>query len=171
MLPFCNIKNHKKMNTTQQNQKLAILLCDSHSHGTIEQMLKESWTDRNVPVLTNWEALAPYTHCLVVAVMSAMSPDDRQSLLANTRTLCATGCSVGMVLVEPFAFEVADAKVVSDFRKQLETCGLAFLDARSMESSAIGSETKGLNDFLNTVYADVVTATRYAVADNWGEKM
>lgn len=155
------------MNTTQQKQNLAILLCDSHSHGKIEQMLKESWTDSNVPVLTNWESFAPYTHCLVVAVMSAMSPDDRQSLLANTQSLCATGCSVGMVLVEPFTFEVADSKVVSDFRKQLEACGLAFLEVRSMESSATGGEPKGLNDFLNTVYADVVSATQKAVAENW----
>lgn len=160
------------MSKTQQNPNLAILLCDSHSHGKIEKMLNESWTDRNVPVLTNWEFLATYTHCLVVAVMSAMSPDDRQSLLANTRTLCATGGSVGMVLVEPFAFEVADAKVVSDFRKQLEACGLVFLEIRSMETSAnADSEPKDFNDFFNTVYADVVTATQKVVVENWGKAL
>ena len=158
------------MNTTQQKQKLVVVLCDNHSHGQLEKILKDTWEGRNVPVLTNWEALAPCTHCLVVAVMSAMEEATLQSISHNIPMLLPKGCKVGMVLVEPFAFEEAGAKMQVRLLESLGGCKMDFVETRSMDDYAkAGGQLKGLREFFAAVYADILGATEKAVAENWGE--
>jgi len=158
------------MNTTQQKQNLAVVLCDNHSHGQLEKILKDIWEGRNVPISTNWEALAPCTHCLVVAVMSAMEEATLQSISHNIPMLLSKGCKVGMVLVEPFAFEEAGAKMQARLLESLGGCKMDFVATRSMEAfSNASDEPKGLREFFAAVYADILGATEKAVAENWGE--
>ena len=157
------------MNTTQQKQKLVVVLCDNHSHGQLEKILKDTWEGRNVPVLTNWEALAPCTHCLVVAVMSAMEEATLQSISHNIPMLLSKGCKVGMVLVEPFAFEEAGAKMQVRLLESLGGCTMDFVETRSMEAfSNASDEPKGFSEFFDAVYSDIVATTQKAVAENWG---
>ena len=61
------------MNQTQQKQSFAIVLCDDHSHGQLEKILKEKCAAQNVPVHTGWNAVLPadnaqpaVTHCVAV---------------------------------------------------------------------------------------------------------
>lgn len=160
------------MITTQQKQNLAVVLCDNHSHGQLEKILKDTWEGRNVPVFTNWDTLAPCTHCLVVAVMSAMEEATLQSISRNIPMLLSKGCKVGMVLVEPFAFEEAGAKMQARLLESLGGCKMDFVETRSMEALSNSSdEPKGLREFFADVYAEILGATEKAVAENWGDAL
>ena len=165
------------MNTTQQMQNIAVVLCDDHSHGELEKILKEKWSPKEVPVHTGWENVLPadgaqpaVTHCLVVAVMSALRDETLQNAVEGIKALLAKGCKAGMVLVEPFAFEETGVKMQVRLLESLGGCKMDFVETRSMEAfSNASDEPKTFSEFFDAVYADILGATEKAVAENWGE--
>ena len=156
-------------------QNIAIVLCDDHSHGQLEKILKEKCTAPNVPVHTGWESVLSsddeqpaVTHCLVVAVMSALRDETLEHAVEGIKALLAKGCKAGMVLVEPFDFETAGKTMENTLLEQLKGSALDFVEIRGMDDYArSGDLPKGFTEFFDSVYSDIVATTQKAVADNW----
>ena len=47
------------MNTTQQKQKLVVVLCDNHSHGQLDNLMKDTWEAATSPYLPTGTPLRP----------------------------------------------------------------------------------------------------------------
>lgn len=164
------------MTETQQKQNFAVVLCDDHSHGQLEKILKEKCAAQNVAVHTGWNAVLPadnaqpaVTHCVAVVVMSALRATTMDSAVKGLKALLAKGCKAGMVLVEPFGFEEAGKELETRLLEQLEGSALDFVETRSMDDYAkAGGQPKGFSEFFDAVYADNAAATQKNVADNWG---
>ena len=164
------------MTETQQKQNIAVVLCDNHSNGELEKILTERWTPKNVPVHIGWEAVLPadgaqpaVTHCLVVAVMSALHDETLQHAVEGIKAMLAKGCKAGLLVVEPFDFETAGKTMENTLLEQLKDSALDFVETRSMDDYAkAGGQPKGFAEFFDAVYADIAATTQKAVADNWG---
>ncbi|MBO7540408.1 MAG: hypothetical protein J6T33_01965 [Bacteroidales bacterium] len=164
------------MTEIQQKQNIAIVLCDDHSHGQLEKILTEKWFPKNVPVHTGWEAVLPaggtqpaVTHCLVVAVMSALLDETLQHAVEGVKALLAKGCKAGMVLVEPFGFEEAGKELATRLLEQLEDSALDFVETRSMDDYAkAGGQPKGFMEFFDAVYFDIAETSARVVEKEWG---
>ncbi len=165
------------MTETQQKQSFAIVLCDDHSHGQLEKILTEKWSPKVVPVQTAWENVLPadgaqpaVTHCLVVAVMSALRDETLQNAVEGIKALLAKGCKAGMVLVEPFGFEEAGKELETRLLEQLEGSALDFVETRSMDDYAkAGGQPKAFSEFFDAVYSDIAEASATVVEKEWGE--
>jgi hypothetical protein len=163
------------MTETQQKQNIAVVLCDNHSNGELEKILTERWTPKNVPVHIGWEAVLPadaaqpaVTHCLVVAVMSALRDETLQHAVKGLKALLAKGCKAGMVLVEPFGFEEAGKELETRLLEQLEDSALDFVEIRGMDDYArSGDLPKGFTEFFDAVYADIAEASVAVVEKEW----
>lgn len=165
------------MNQTQQKQSFAIALCDDHSHGQLEKILKEKCAAPNVAVHTGWNAVLPaddaqpaVTHCLVVAVMSALLDATLQNAVEGIKALLAKGCKAGLLVVEPFDFETAGKTMENTLLEQLKGSALDFVETRSMDDYAkAGGQPKGFSEFFDAVYSDIAEATAAVVGKEWGE--
>lgn len=164
------------MTETQQKQNFAVVLCDDHSHGQLEKMLKEKCAAQNVAVHTGWNAVLPadnaqpaVTHCVAVVVMSALLATTMDSAVKGLKALLAKGCKAGMVLVEPFGFEDAGKELETRLLEQLEDSPLDFVETRSMDDYAkAGGQPKAFSEFFDAVYADIAAASATVVEKEWG---
>ena len=164
------------MTETQQKQSLAIVLCDDHSHGQLEKILKEKCAAPNVAVHTGWNAVLPaddaqptVTHCVAVVVMSALRATTMDSAVKGLKALLAKGCKAGLLVVEPFDFETAGKTMENTLLEQLKGSALDFVETRSMDDyTKAGGQPKGFSEFFDAVYADIAATTEKNVADNWG---
>ncbi len=163
------------MDQTQQKQSLAIVLCDDHSHGQLEKILKERCAAKTVAVHNCWQAVLPdgdvqpaVTHCVAVMVMSALRAETMAQAVRGIKTLLAHGCKAGMVLVEPFDFEEAGKALETRLLEQLKGSTLDFVDTRKMDDYAkAGGQSQAFAEFFDAVYSDIAATTQKAVADNW----
>lgn len=163
------------MNQTQQIQNIAVVLCDNHSNGELEKILTERWTPKNVPVHIGWEAVLPadvaqpaVTHCLVVAVMSALLDETLQHAVEGLRALLAKGCKAGLLVVEPFDFETAGKTMENTLLAQLKGSALDFVEIRGMDDYArSGDQPKGFTEFFDAVYADIAETSAAVVEKEW----
>ena len=164
------------MTETQQKQSFAIVLCDNHSNGQLEKILKEKCAAPNVAVHTGWNAVLPaddaqpaVTHCVAVVVMSALRDETLQHAVEGIKALLAKGCKAGLLVVEPFGFEEAGKELETRLLEQLEGSALDFVETRSMDDYAkAGGQPKAFSEFFDAVYADIAATTQKNVADNWG---
>ena len=164
------------MTETQQIHNIAIVLCDDHSHGQLEKILKEKCAAQNVAVHTGWNAVLPadnaqpaVTHCLVVAVMSALRDETLQNAVEGIKALLAKGCKVGLLVVEPFDFETAGKTMEDSLLEQLKGSALDFVETRSMDDYAKdGGQPKGFSEFFDAVYTDIAEASATVVEKEWG---
>ena len=164
------------MTETQQIQNIAVVLCDNHSHGQLEKILKEKCVAPNVAVHTGWNAVLPadgaqpaVTHCVAVVVMSALLDATLQNAVKGLKALLAKGCKAGLLVVEPFDFETAGKTMEDSLLEQLKGSALDFVETRSMDDYAkAGGQPKCFSEFFDAVYADIAATTQKAVADNWG---
>ncbi len=165
------------MNQTQQKQSFAVVLCDNHSNGELEKKLTEKWSPENVAVHTGWNAVLPaddaqpaVTHCLVVAVMSALRDETLKNAVEGIKALLAKGCKVGLLVVEPFDFETAGKTLENTLLEQLEGSALDFVEIRGMDDYArSGDLPKGFTEFFDAVYTDIAEASAAVVEKEWGE--
>ena len=163
------------MTETQQKQNLAVVLCDDHSHGQLEKILKEKCAAPNVAVHTGWNAVLPadvaqpaVTHCLVVAVMSALLDETLQHAVEGLRALLAKGCKAGLLVVEPFDFETAGKTMENTLLEQLKGSALDFVETRSMDDYAkAGDQPKGFTEFFDAVYSDIAETSAAVVEKEW----
>ena len=163
------------MTGTQLKHNIAVVLCDNHSNGELEKILTEKWSPENVPVHTGWESVLPadgaqpaVTHCLVVAVMSALRDETLQHAVEGVKALLAKGCKAGMVLVEPFGFEEAGKELETRLLEQLKGSALDFVETRSMDDyTKAGGQPKGFSEFFDAVYSDIAEATAAVVEKEW----
>ena len=163
------------MTETQQKQNIAIVLCDDHSHGELEKILKEKCATPNVAVHTGWNAVLPadgaqaaVTHCVAVVVMSALRATTMDSAVKGLKALLAKGCKAGMVLVEPFGFEEAGKELETRLLEQLKGSALDFVETRSMDDyTKAGGQPKGFSEFFDAVYSDIAEATAAVVEKEW----
>lgn len=163
------------MTETQQKQSLAIVLCDDHSHGQLEKILKEKCAAPNVAVHTGWNAVLPadgaqpaVTHCLVVAVMSALRDETLQNAVEGIKALLAKGCKAGLLVVEPFDFETAGKTMENTLLEQLKGSALDFVETRGMDDYArSGDQPKGFTEFFNAVYTDIAETSDVVVEKEW----
>ena len=164
------------MTETQPKQNFAVVLCDDHSHGQLEKILTEKWSQKNVPVHTGWEAVLPadgtqpaVTHCLVVAVMSALRDATLQHAVEGIKALLAKGCKAGLLVVEPFDFETASKTMENTLLEQLKGSALDFVEIRGMDDYASsGDLPKGFIEFFDAVYADIAETSAAVVEKEWG---
>ena len=165
------------MTETQQKQSFAIVLCDDHSHGQLEKILKEKCAAPNVAVHTGWNAVLPaddaqpaVTHCLVVAVMSALRDETLQHAVEGIKAMLAKGCKAGLLVVEPFDFETAGKTMENTLLEQLKGSALDFVETRSMDDYAKdGGQPKGFSEFFDAVYSDIAETSAAVVGKEWGE--
>lgn len=163
------------MTETQQKQNLAVVLCDDHSHGQLEKILKEKCAAPNVAVHTGWNAVLPaddaqpaVTHCLVVAVMSALLDETLQHAVEGIKAMLAKGCKAGLLVVEPFDFETAGKTMENTLLEQLKGSALDFVEIRGMDDYArSGDLPKGFTEFFDAVYADIAEASAAVVEKEW----
>jgi hypothetical protein len=165
------------MTETQQKQNIAVVLCDNHSNGELEKILTEKWSPKEVPVHTGWEnvlsadgAQPAVTHCLVVAVMSALRDETLQNAVKGLKALLAKGCKAGLLVVEPFDFETAGKTMENTLLEQLKGSALDFVEIRGMDDYArSGDLPKGFSEFFDAVYTDIAEASVAVVGKEWGE--
>ena len=164
------------MTETQQKQNIAVVLCDNHSNGELEKILMERWSPKEVPVHTGWESVIPadgaqpaVTHCLVVAVMSALRDATLQHAVEGIKALLAKGCKAGLLVVEPFDFETAGKTMENTLLEQLKGSPLDFVEIRGMDDYArSGNLPKGFTEFFDAVYSDIAEASAAVVEKEWG---
>ncbi len=163
------------MTETQQIQNIAVVLCDNHSHGQLEKILKEKCAAPNVAVHTGWNAVLPadnaqpaVTHCVVVAVMSALRDETLQNAVEGIKALLAKGCKAGLLVVEPFDFETAGKTMENTLLEQLKGSALDFVEIRGMDDYArSGDLPKGFAEFFDAVYSDIAEASAAVVEKEW----
>ena len=163
------------MTETQQKQNLAVVLCDDHSHGQLEKILKEKSAAQNVAVHTGWNAVLPaddaqpaVTHCVAVVVMSALRATTMDSAVEGIKALLAKGCKAGLLVVEPFDFETAGKTMENTLLEQLKGSPLDFVEIRGMDDYArSGDLPKGFSEFFDAVYSDIAETSAAVVEKEW----